>query len=279
MTTKSWENKIELTNDGNLSLFFIGTGTAFTKTDFQTNLLVVKGKTHFLVDCGTLCSFAIVNEYKTPLKEIKNLLITHPHADHIGSLEEFALSGMYISKEKPVIIINNKLKKKLWNESLRGGLQFSEYGKMRFEDYFIQVQPRRILKKPFEMYECDFCGINIKLFRTRHVTTRLDSFKNSQISYGLIFDNRILFTGDTQFNKPQFEYLIEKYQIETIFHDCDVQGHSCGVHATYEQLCTIPSHIKQKIYLCHYSKDLSEEKAKDDGFAGLAKQGLYYTWD
>ena len=278
MTTKEWEKQIELTNDGRLSLFFIGTGTAFTKTDFQTNLLVIKGNTHLLIDCGTLCSYAIVNEYKTPLRNIKNLLITHPHADHIGSLEEFALSGMYITKEKPTIVINKKLKKKLWKESLRGGLQFSENGVMHFEDYFVQVEPVLMQKKPFEMYECNFGGINLKLFRTRHVTSRPDSLKNSQISYGIIFDERILFTGDTQFNKPQFTYLIEKYQIETIFHDCDVQGFSGGVHATYEQLCIIPDRIKEKTYLCHYSKQLKEETAKKDNFAGLAKQGIYYIF-
>lgn len=278
MKTKKWEKQIELTNSGELSLFFVGTGTAFTKSDYQTNLLVIKGNTHILIDCGTLCSYAIVNEYKTPLKSIKNLLITHPHADHIGSLEEFALSGMYITKAKPAIIISDEFKKKLWNESLRGGIQYSENGKMHFEDYFNQVKPKLIQKKPFAIYECNFGDVNIKLFRTRHVTSKPNSLRHSQISYGLIFDDRVLFTGDTQFNKAQLEFLINKYNIETIFHDCDIQGWSGGVHATYDQLCTLPLELKKKIFLCHYSKTLQIDEPLSDGFAGLTKQGYYYIF-
>lgn len=279
MITKAWEKQIELTNNGELSLFFVGTGTAFTKTDFQTNLLVIKGNTHVLIDCGTLCSYAIVNEYKTPLRNIKNLLITHPHADHIGSLEEFALSGMYITNEKPNIIVNDKLKRKLWYESLRGGLQYSETGLMHFDDYFNQIKPHLIQRLPFEIYECDFGEINLKLFRTRHVTSKPNSLWHSQLSYGIIFDNRILFTGDTQFNKDQFDYLVKKYNIEMIFHDCDVRGYSSGVHATYDQLCTIPREAKKKIFLCHYSKNLTIDEALSDGFAGLTHHGIYYIFN
>jgi hypothetical protein len=44
-----------LSNGGALSLTFIGAGSAFTKKFYQTNLLVVKGNSHLLVDCGTRC--------------------------------------------------------------------------------------------------------------------------------------------------------------------------------------------------------------------------------
>ena len=35
--------RLDLTNDGELSLFFVGCGSAFAKTLNQTNLLIVKG--------------------------------------------------------------------------------------------------------------------------------------------------------------------------------------------------------------------------------------------
>lgn len=280
MKTRHFVSNIELTNSGNLSLFFLGTGNAFTKTAFQTNLLIIKGQAHLLVDCGTLCSYAFENMYNGRITDIKNLLLTHPHADHIGGVEELALEGKYITKRLVNLVITDEFKKCLWEESLKGGIQYSEEGVMTFDDYFNQIKPVRIQKKPFEMFETNVGSINIKLFRTRHVTTRKKSLKKSQISYGLIIDDRILFTADTQFNPSQLQFLLDKYnKIEVIFHDCDVMGYSRGVHAAYDELVTLPKEIKEKTFLSHYSEAVSTIDALVDGFAGLAKHWVYYDFD
>ena len=280
MKTRHFVSNIELTNSGNLSLFFLGTGNAFTKTAFQTNLLIIKGQDHLLVDCGTLCSYAFENMYNGRITDIKNLLLTHPHADHIGGVEELALEGKYITKRLVNLVITDEFKKSLWEESLKGGIQYSEEGVMTFDDYFNQIKPVRIQKKPFEMFETNLGSINIKLFRTRHVTTRKNSLKKSQISYGLIIDDRILFTADTQFNPSQLQFLLDKYnKIEVIFHDCDVMGYSRGVHAAYDELVTLPKEIKEKTFLSHYSEAVSTIDALVDGFAGLAKHWVYYDFD
>ncbi len=280
MKTRPFISNIELTNEGHLSLFFIGTGNAFTKTSFQTNLLIIKGDQHILVDCGTLCSYAYENLYNGKITDIKNLLLTHPHADHIGGVEELALAGKYITKRKLNLIITDEFKKLLWDESLKGGIQYSEEGKMTFDDYFNQVKPKRIQKKPFEMFEIETCNVNLKIFRTRHVTTKKNSLKASQISYGLIIDDKVLFTADTQYNRPQLKYLLDKYKnIEVIFHDCDIKGFSRGVHAAYDELTTLPPEIKAKTYLCHYSEAVNTIDALVDGFAGLAKHWVYYDFN
>lgn len=280
MKTRHFVSNIELTNSGNLSLFFLGTGNAFTKTAFQTNLLIIKGQDHLLVDCGTLCSYAFENMYNGRITDIKNLLLTHPHADHIGGVEELALEGKYITKRLVNLVITDEFKKSLWEESLKGGIQYSEEGVMTFDDYFNQIKPVRIQKKPFEMFETNVGSINIKLFRTRHVTTRKNSLKKSQISYGLIIDDRILFTADTQFNPSQLQFLLDKYKkIEVIFHDCDVMGYSRGVHAAYDELVSLPKEIKEKTFLSHYSEAVSTIDALVDGFAGLAKHWVYYDFD
>ena len=104
--------------------------------------------------------------------------------------------------------------------------------------------------------------------------------KKSQISYGLIIDDRILFTADTQFNPSQLQFLLDKYKkIEVIFHDCDVMGYSRGVHAAYDELVTLPKEIKEKTFLSHYSEAVSTIDALVDGFAGLAKHWVYYDFD
>lgn len=279
MKITPFEKSIQLTNKGDLSLFFIGTGSAFIKTNFQTNLLVVKGETHILIDCGSLCPYALENTYNTKASNIRNMILTHPHADHIGGVEEMVLVGKYVTKSPINLIIPKPFKKKLWNESLRGGIQFSETGKMKFEDYFLEIKPERILKKPFEIYHTVFGNIDIKLFRTRHVTSVENSYRNSQLSYGVLLDEKILFTGDTQFNESQLRYLLSKYKnIEYIFHDCDISGYSAGVHASYDQLCSLSPDIRSKMYLCHYNEAVNSIDAIIDGFAGLANPGVYYTF-
>ncbi|MCQ2593307.1 MAG: MBL fold metallo-hydrolase [Treponema sp.] len=282
MDIKPFDSTIDLTNDGNISLFFIGTGSAFSKINYQTNLLIVKGEDHILVDCGSLCPYALEKQYNTRLSSIKNLVLTHQHADHIGGVEEYALVNYYVNKTTGNLVATDGFKKLLWKESLRGGIQFSEKGKMTFDDYFNQIKPKLICKKPFEVYDVNVGSINLKLFRTRHVTTQLNSLKNSQISYGLIIDNRILFTGDTQFNASQLEYFLNNQdlntKIEAIFHDCDFSGYSEGVHASYKQLKTLDSSIKAITYLCHYNSAAEKYSPIDDGFAGFTKPGVYYIF-
>lgn len=275
MKTRGFEQKLELTNDGNLSLFFLGTGTAFSKKYFQTNLLVIKGQDHLLIDCGSLCPFVLDRIYHSNISKIDNILLTHPHSDHIGGMEEAALVGRYIAKKKPNIVINDEFKELLWNESLRGGLQYSETGKMTFEDYFTQITPMSAIKKPYEINLAHVGSIDIKLFRTFHVTTTPGSLKNAQYSQGVIIDNKILYPCDTQFNPEQLKFLLQTYPIEYIFHDCDLSGTAAGVHATYDQLKTLPADIKEKMYLCHYGDGAAEINPKNDGFAGFLKAATY----
>ena len=279
MTVKPLIDKIQLKNDGQLSLFFVGTGSAFSKTNFQNNLLVIKGAVHFLIACGTLCPYVRESQYNTKISEIRNVILTHPHADHIGGVEEMVLIGKYVTKAPVNIIIPKPFKKKLWNESLRGGIQYSEHGVMKFEDYFKEIPNTLIQKKPFEMYHTEAGTLDIKMFRTKHVTTSEKSMRKSQLSYGILFDEKILFTADSQFNEPQLRYLLTKYpSIQYIFHDCDISGYSAGVHASYDQLCTLPPDIRSKMYLCHYNEAVNNIDALVDGFAGLVKNGIYYNF-
>ena len=133
------KKKLKLTNDGNLELFFIGVGSAFTKRQFQTNLLIIKGKDHLLIDCGTKCPQALA-DMGVQVTEIENFLITHSHADHIGGLEEVALMGRYVTQKKPLMVINETYQYILWDMSLRGGCAYNEEearDMLGFSDFFL----------------------------------------------------------------------------------------------------------------------------------------------
>ena len=58
--------------------------------------------------------------------DIRNFLITHSHADHIGGLEEVMLLNRYVTRKKPAIVINSTYQHLLWDLSLRGGTAYNE---------------------------------------------------------------------------------------------------------------------------------------------------------
>ena len=274
------QGKLELKNSGGLSLFFVGTGSAFSKENFQNNVIFIKGKNHILIDCGTLCPLAI-SQYGIDISSVENIFLTHSHADHIGGMEEVAFTDYYSKKERPVVVIDDKYKKILWNQSLRGGLGYSKTfsGKvMDFDDFFIQQKPVRV-RHGKHWYKQALIGgkngIDLKIFDTAHSNAR-DAQGRIFRSCGVIVDDRILFTGDTKFNREQLDSLLSDFDIEWIFHDACSKKNE--VHASYDELNRLPADVKKKIYLCHCDEKLLKADVKADGFAGFAKRGVYYNF-
>ncbi len=274
------QGNLELKNSGGLSLFFIGTGSAFSKVNFQNNVLFIKGKNHILIDCGTLCPLAI-SQYGVSIAQIDNIFLTHSHADHIGGMEEFAFTAYYSKKKRPLVVIDDKYKKLLWNESLRGGLGYSKTfaGKTAtFDDYFVQLKPQKV-KCGRHVYERAVIGgkdgIDLKIYSTDHSNAK-DASGKSFRSKGVVVDDRILFTGDTRFDKKGLDRILGDFDIEWIFHDaCWFKNE---VHANYADLKTLPADLKKKMYLCHCDEKLLGMDIKKDGFAGFAKRGFYYNF-
>lgn len=279
MKIEKLQDSLELTNDGGLSFFFVGVGSAFSKKHYQNNILIVKGNDHILVDCGITCPTALYN-YGSNITKIKNILITHSHADHIGGLEEAALMGRYVTKSRPKMYITKQYKKLLWNQSLRGGNSYGEMSAGRFltfDDYFELVEPKLISKRPRPIYETNCGSINIKIFRTRHIPDNAGSWKKAFYSTGILIDDRILFPADTQFDRELIDWMTSTYPIEYIFHDC--QFYTGGVHASYDELKTLPETVRNKMYLCHYGDNFESFSPEADGFIGFAKEGHFYHFD
>lgn len=279
MQIRKFDEKIEFTNTGKLEFFFLGTGNAFAKKLYNNNLLIIKGKNHVLVDAGILCPLSF-SDFNTSLGEVKNLLVTHAHADHSGGIEEFALSAMYVFNKKINLIAENTFKKSLWKNTLKGGLgicgEENSRQKLRFEDYFNQIKPVPIKNAPRPFMNVNIGNLNLKLFRTKHEFTEKNTWKTGMYSIGLLVDERIIFTSDTKFDKDLLEWLLQDYKIEHIFHDCSFSP--SAVHAFYNELKTLPDSVKEKMMLCHYNDNMENFDATKDGFEGMAKRGIYYEF-
>ncbi|AEJ62018.1 hypothetical protein Spith_1759 [Spirochaeta thermophila DSM 6578] len=270
-----------LTRAGELALLFLGTGTAFSKRLYQNNILLVKNEQHLLVDCGTRGTQAL-HELGLSVGEIQHYLFTHSHADHIGGAEEIMLVNRYMKRRRPHLYIPRAYQRLLWNESLRGGSAYSERHPFKphlnLEDFFVIHTPRLLFKKPRPIYQIWVGDMDILLFRTIHIPEQARSWKEAAWSTGLLIDRRILFTGDTRFDPEIITYFHEHYPLEVIFHDC--QFFDGGVHASFEELCTLPDEIKAKTFLMHYGDDWERHRSRveEAGFAGFARERTLYLF-
>jgi ribonuclease BN (tRNA processing enzyme) len=273
--------KLSLSHDDDaLRLFFVGTGSAFSKVLNQTNLLIIKGKDHLLVDCGTKTPQAFY-DIGFPLSNIHNFFLTHTHADHIGGIEEVCLTSRYMKKKKPVIYIPEYFENILWDYSLAGGAAYNERtaGKpLTFGDFWEIRRPVWLSGYSRETWEANAGSINLKIFRTMHIPDSAATWEDSFPSFGLVIDNKILFSSDTRFDPDMIRDYGTNKKIQAIFHDC--QFFKGGVHASLEELSTLSKDIKAKTYLMHYSDNWEKSlpAMEKEGFAGFARQNAYYVF-
>lgn len=273
--------KISLKNENFLEMVFLGVGTAFSKKNFNNNMLLIKGDTHILVDFGYNAPYSL--EKNTGLKptDIEVFLPTHSHADHIGGVEYLALLNRYIgtkslNKPKLKLITTEDYVKVFWNYSLRGGLEWNEASKqkkMTLEDYFDIVYAEPHNHHYRNRFKIKFGEIDLEIFGTNHIPDDAKTQKQAFTSYGLMIDKRIMYSSDTKFD----ESLLDMYadDAEIIFHDCSFDANP--VHASINELKKLPDKWRKKMYLMHYQDDWEDKDCSD--FAGLARPGVRYIFD
>ena len=89
-------------------LSFIGNGSAFNTSRGNTSAFLLDNNSLVLIDCGSMIFHNIIR--LNLLKNIKNLhiIITHTHADHIGSLGDLVFYSHYIIKILPTVYFPDK---------------------------------------------------------------------------------------------------------------------------------------------------------------------------
>lgn len=276
------KSPLSLKNNGELELFFIGTGSAFATSLYQTNFLIIKGDYHILVDFGMTGPAALLNTAGLKASNIETVLPTHSHADHVGGIEYLGLMNRYVGmkfmkKPKIKMIISEEYQRVLWDGTLRGGMEWNEQEittgrKLSFGDYFQLIRPIWKKSQPREVFEIDFNGIRLEMFRVMHTPESAVDWQESFISHGLFIDDKIFVSGDTKFDLD----LINMYKdrAKVMFHD--TQFFKGGVHASLEELKTLPDEVKRKMFLTHYPDGW--EKQNIDGFAGWTEQGKSYVF-
>ena len=278
---------LSLTNDGRLEIFFVGCGSMFAKTMFQNNIIIIKGNTHIAVDLGN--SFPTALWQVAGLKEgdIRCVLPTHSHDDHAGGVGQIALFNKYIGRPydkhpKLDCIITNDYQRILWDKTLSGSLEYNarylledgEERMLNFSDFFNVIRPIWKEHKRREIFEIDYKGIKLEMFRTNHIPEQSKDWSDAFVSYGLYIDDRIFYSSDTKFD-PE---LIAMYCdcSEYMYHDFQMFDPET-VHAPFSVGQKMAPYVKEKVFPMHLSEDYLEKDIS--GFAGWAEQGCRYIFD
>lgn len=280
MTELHCNGQLRLENDGKLEICFLGTGTAFGQRLYQTNLLIIKGSTHILVDFGMTGPQAL-RDLGVDATQISTILPTHSHADHIGGLEYLTLVNRYFSVSKGMpkltMIVTHEYRPVLWEMSLRGGLEFNEESldgrRLTFDDFYDLHIPTLLSKDPRSVYATEYGGITLELFHTNHIPGEAETANDAFITYGLMIDGRVFVSGDTKFDRDLIDLYADR--AEVFFHDAAFSPNP--VHACTGELRTLPEEIRRRMYLMHYPDAFEQHDASD--FAGYAVQGMRYIFD
>lgn len=232
-----------------MELLFLGRGNSSNYTEGNTAAYFIEGNQLFLIDCGETV-FSKIMELNI-LKSIEdvNLLITHTHSDHIGSLGSLIMYCYFSINKRVHIILNDNCKHKdkilMLLESV--GCSNNMYDILSTEQY----------ENRFKSFQ------SIHYLETKHVDY-LDC-------YGLLFNTEngvIYYSGDSRDIVNIEKILMDsRIKIDKIYVDVTDQDFRDNIHLYIGTLDEhIPKALRSRVYCMHFNNSNCIERARDLGF-------------
>ncbi|MBK07462.1 MAG: MBL fold hydrolase [Deltaproteobacteria bacterium] len=232
----------------------LGVGDAFSTRYYSSCLLLEAKGTKMLIDCPHPIR-KIFKESTASLEEpvdvgdIDTVLLTHLHADHCSGVEGFAFFSFFVLKKKVHLVGAPVAVQDLWNKHLAAGMEnvriIDKEAKegvvvtqRSFDDFFdfdplSMTEPTKV--GPFTIA----CRETIHHIPTTALKIWVD-------------DKCLGYSADTAFDPGLIEWLEEA---DMIIHETNL-----GTHTPYEELMSLPEHIKEKMHLIHYPDFFEQEE-------------------
>jgi len=259
-----------------MEIHAVGTGSAFTYKNWQSNFLIRQNGKYLLIDCGGDIRHGMLQEFGLTSADLDAVYISHLHNDHIGGCEWLGFTTLFNpTLEKPKIYAEANVMHDLWDVALKGGMEGLEGHKYTedrdFVDLSIYFDMHPVRSNGHFVWE----GIKFDIVQTVHITARYSHCH----SFGLMWNDpdtgeRIYMTTDAQFS-PEASMTAFYNESDVVYQDCETSDFKTGVHANYADLRNLAPEIKAKMWLYHYQDNVIdnweewEARAKADGFRGF----------
>lgn len=227
-----------------MELLFLGRGSAFNSYEGNTSAYFIDKNELFLIDCGESIFETIMENKLLDNINCINLMITHTHSDHVGSLGTLIMYCYYVINKKVNIIISKDC---LYKNDLIDLIRI--FGCTN-EMYTI-IEEKEFDNK-YELFN------NIRFIKTNHV---------SQISsYGILFETNnglLYYSGDTSDLNNISELIQSNKIINKLYVDVTSTNTKNNVHVYIGNLnYLIPDYLKSKVYCMHINDKKCIELAK-----------------
>jgi len=231
-----------------MKVFILGVGDAFSSKNYST-CFVIKEKNNVLaIECphpylkiledvrkkidSSILHLKVLRRATNLLPEIKdidNFIITHLHADHCSGLETMAFYKKFVEGKKLNLSVLQDIM-----PLLRHSIDLNEYinfipHKGKQDNYFSYINGFLVEKKITNHY----------IPATALLITGING-------------KRVAFSADTAFDRDLIDWL---NQADIIIHET---GPAPG-HAPLEDLLSLPSNIKDKMRIIHYSDSIEKK--------------------
>lgn len=227
-------------------LNFIGCGSALN-TSLGNNCAYIRRENElFLIDCGSSV-FSRLQQYKVldGIEKI-NVLLTHTHPDHIGSLGDLIFYTYYILKNKTRILTPDI-------ENIQKLLELMGVDADHYQMYNISKN---------NIVDVAHTTIKIHTIPVSHVKT-LNCY-----GYILEIDNKqIYYSGDANAIPEKVLQLLKCGKLNYLYQETCRQDYENNPHMSLQKLCDqLEPEYRDSVYCMHYDEDFDFDEAIKQGF-------------
>lgn len=230
-------------------LNFVGCGSAFNTKLGNNSAFFVENETLNLIDCGAdvFSNLISKNILNSKIKEI-NIIVTHVHTDHVGSLADLCFYAYIKMKTKTTVYAPKQVKEYL---TLVGVLAH------QIDFYLISDKDNFMVKDS---------SISLTVFKTTHYT--------DMESYGFELKNKVtelkyLYTGDCSEIPEKILAKINKNEYEIVYVDTSSNDFEGNPHLSLSKLDSVIEKdvkLRKSIYCMHLDGGLLPKDFNNTGF-------------